>query len=491
LQLRHPPPQGRGFSPVANLVDLSEDEQPPPPLHFPRQAFGLPVVGTGRPLAAPQLCHHLAQVLRRQPHPAHVGRHLGLQQLRTDHPLRTGLPAATLSSGAAHVAIAILPLDDAGAAQHRSAAGVADGHTGQRIRLPAEGPLRNVRLTPTQGLLDPGEQGSVHDGRVLPPCHAAAAATGVVGHLARVGHVDEDLAHAQPVHRVALAAAQADLARPVGHVPEGVRAGGIADEGLADERRYGVIQDDSAGLVVPPVAEGQRPDQLALARLLRDPRLDALRDHLSLELRHRTKEAAHHAASRRAGVDRLLDGDDADLQGLEAVADVQEVAQVAGQAVQLPEDDPLETTGAGVCQETGKLLAPAHALAAATGVGVDLHQLPALSLAVGSDSLLLSGEAVALAGLLLCGHPDVAGGGDHSSDSSSPCADSTSPIRVLPAFRVSACSTMSARILTSAWLTTVLAPLMEPVPLPSQGRKPSILRSAITLLPPDLLLLSA
>lgn len=38
-------------------------------LQLPYQALGLPVVGTVRPLAAPQLCYHLPQVFRRQPHP--------------------------------------------------------------------------------------------------------------------------------------------------------------------------------------------------------------------------------------------------------------------------------------------------------------------------------------------------------------------------------------------------------------------------------------
>src|SRR5437762_1874590 len=79
-------------------------------------------------------------------------------------------------------------------------------------------------------------------------------------------------------------------------------------------------------------------------------------DGTVLELGDGAEEAADHPAGCRPGVDALLDGDDADAGAFAAVADVEQVAEVAAEPVELPEDEPLEGACPRIIQEPVQLI---------------------------------------------------------------------------------------------------------------------------------------
>ncbi|MGD0205288.1 MAG: hypothetical protein ABSB57_02440 [Dehalococcoidia bacterium] len=159
------------------------------------------------------------------------------------------------------------------------------------------------------------EKGGVYNGRLLPPGNDAAATPQMIGHLAGVGDVGEHLTDAQPVQRPAGSASKADLSRPLRHVSQGVLAGSVAGEPIPDERRGNWVQDHRAR-VVALVTKRQRPQELALAGLLGQPRHDTVCDNVALELGQGAQDVADHPPGGGAGVDGLLNGDDAHSQGL-------------------------------------------------------------------------------------------------------------------------------------------------------------------------------
>jgi len=131
------------------------------------------------------------------------------------------------------------------------------------------------------------------------------------------------------------------------------------------------------------VSEWHGAKQFTLAGLLRQAVLDAFGNRLALKLCHRPKNVAVHPAGRCAGIDPFLNRDDLYSLFLEPVAQVQHVAQVPGQPVELPEHDTVEGLRLSGGEQLRQRQPSALRRSADTSIDVHVDQRPTMCLAVG------------------------------------------------------------------------------------------------------------
>ena len=111
-------------------------------------------------------------------------------------------------------------------------------------------------------------------------------------------------------------------------------------------------------------------------------RRDTLADLLALPLRHRGDHGVEEAASRRRGVDRLLERDEPRVVFAEDIRDVEELAGIPSEAGKLRKNECFDVARADVVEHPLRLRMLHDGLAAHAREVIDLPDVPAFRFGV-------------------------------------------------------------------------------------------------------------